>query len=248
MVNLIRLINYSDLQKLKTKPLKKIVLLSFLGFLWTTNVPAQQENLLFNFTFQEQALNLGQKYYSGELNDTLQIDRLKLYIGQLSFWKGNQEVYRLEKEYHLLDASNEASLEITYPPGVDFDQIRFRLGVDSLTNVAGVQGGDLDPTQGMYWAWQSGYINFKLEGTSPICPGRNNRFQYHLGGFQAPFASSQEVHLNIEDLERFKIDLPVDGLLEVLDLREAYQIMSPRKTAVELSEWIADLFKVSYED
>jgi hypothetical protein len=39
---------------------------------------------------------------------------------------------------------------------------------------------------GMYWDWNSGYIFFKLEGTSPqapLDPTGARRFQYHVGLF-----------------------------------------------------------------
>lgn len=221
---------------------------SFLCFVWTLSLCAQEEILRFEFTVEGAQLNVGQKYYLESVKDTLQVDHLQLYIGQLSFWKAGQEVYHLEKEYHLLDVTNDASLALTYPSAIDFDQIRFRFGVDSLTNAAGAQGGDLDPTQGMYWAWQSGYINFKLEGVSPICPSRNNRFQYHLGGFQAPYATSQMIQLKVKKTENLFIDFPLEGLFESLNIREAYQIMSPRTAAVELAELVAELFKVAYEN
>ncbi|GAB5555234.1 MAG: hypothetical protein Sapg2KO_48250 [Saprospiraceae bacterium] len=214
----------------------------------TANLNAQQKSLQFDFTVQDQTLELGVKYYCASIADSIQIDRLKLYIGHLAFWKGNKEVYRLEQKYLLLDAEAPESLSIAIPSSIDFDQIRFQFGVDSLTNVAGVQGGALDPTQGMYWAWQSGYINFKLEGETPVCPARNNRFQYHLGGFQAPFGTAQMVQIEIPDSTAMHIHLPLEELFKQLDLRNQYQIMSPRKEAVQLAEVIADLFKAVYED
>jgi hypothetical protein len=59
--------------------------------------------------------------------------------------------------------SNALCLEI--PDDIEFDAIQFNLGLDSLTNVSGALGGDLDPTKGMYWTWQNGYVNFKLQGS-----------------------------------------------------------------------------------
>ena len=50
--------------------------------------------------------------------------------------------------------------------------------------------GDLDPLKGMYWAWSSGFINFKLEGSCLNC-GSEKEFTYHIGGFIAPYQSFQ---------------------------------------------------------
>ena len=79
------------------------------------------------------------------------------------------------------------------------DKIKFNLGIDSLTNVSGVMGGDLDPTKGMYWTWQSGYINFKMEGSSAVCPTRNHEFQFHIGGYQDPFYAMQTLELEVKN-------------------------------------------------
>ena len=46
--------------------------------------------------------------------------------------------------------------------------------------------GVLDPSGAgadMYWTWNSGYIFFKMEGTSPAATGMGNSFMYHIGGF-----------------------------------------------------------------
>jgi hypothetical protein len=51
-------------------------------------------------------------------------------------------------------------------------KITFSAGIDSLTSTAGIQKGVIDPINGMYWAWQSGYVNFKIEGKSSSCPTR----------------------------------------------------------------------------
>ncbi len=58
------------------------------------------------------------------------------------------------------------------------------LGVDSLHNVSGAQGGDLDPAKNMFWSWTTGYIMLKLEGTAPSSTVSGNVIEYHLGGFK----------------------------------------------------------------
>lgn len=215
----------------------KYILLGISSLYLTANLNAQQRSLQFDFTVQDQPLELGVRYYCTAIADSIQIDRLKLYIGHLAFWKGDKEVYRLEQKYFLLDAEAPKSLNIVFPTSIDFDQIRFQFGVDSLTNVAGAQGGALDPTQGMYWAWQSGYINFKLEGETPVCPARNNRFQYHLGGFQAPFGTAQMVQIEIQDITAMHIHLPLEALFEQLDLTNQYALWRPWTR--QMSRWAA---------
>ena len=89
----------------------------------------------------------------------------------------------------------EVALCLEIPEDTEFDAIQFNLGIDSLTNVSGALGGDLDPTKGMYWTWQNGYVNFKLQGTSDLCNNPKNEFEFHLGGYLKPF-NNYEFDLN----------------------------------------------------
>lgn len=171
------------------------------------------------------------------------IETFRCYISAIELISNGQPVWTEPNSFHLLDASQPATLELALraPENLSFDSVRFILGIDSLTNTAGVMGGDLDPTKGMYWAWNSGYINFKVEGTSALCPTRNNRFQYHLGGYLAPHQSAQQVTLDMPSRSPvFAIDLGM--LLDGLDLTSQHTIMSPGVTAVALSNKAADIF------
>ena len=49
--------------------------------------------------------------------------------------------------------------------------------------MSGAQTGALDPLNAMFWAWHTGYIMFKLEGSSPQSTSINNKMEYHIGGF-----------------------------------------------------------------
>lgn len=72
----------------------------------------------------------------------------------------------LPYDYHLVDAEDTASWTVTTTRSA---QAYFLLGVDSLTNVSGAFGG-ASTIKGMYWAWNSGYINLKLKGAARIRP------------------------------------------------------------------------------
>ena len=104
-------------------------------------------------------------------------------------------------------------LILKLPPDLTYDQLAFDIGIDSITNVSGAMGGDLDPTKGMYWTWQSGYINFKLEGTSPDCPARKNEFQFHLGGYAYPNASVQKIALTATGQGNINVQMNLDMFL-----------------------------------
>lgn len=114
------------------------------------------------------------------------------------------------------------------------------LGTDSSTNVSGTLDGDLDPIKGMYWAWNSGYINFKLEGYW------NNRaeekFEYHIGGYRQPFETYREIGSVREMTNELTIDLT--QIFEFIIKTELNAIMTPGKTAVQFIDALQPCFQL----
>ncbi|MFK7772095.1 MAG: MbnP family protein [Saprospiraceae bacterium] len=210
---------------------------------------AQQANQVIEFklSINHHSINVGKKYFSHTLSDSIYFDAIRFYISNIQFFQDDVFVSNLKKKHHLVDLEKQESLKIDLGKNatLQFNKIKFDLGIDSLTNVSGAFGGDLDPTNGMYWTWQSGYINFKLEGVTPSCPARKNFFQFHLGGYQAPFANVQSVELDIFDKKNIIIGLPIDQILEKINVPETYEIMSPNQPAVDMAELIASLFYIS---
>ena len=196
-------------------------------------------------TIEGQPLKLNRSYNMGNSKDSMKISVLKFYLSDIRVIDetGSSD---LIKAFHLFDNEDSVTHEISFSHTVVKipTTLSFNLGIDSLTNSSGVYGGDLDPTTGMYWTWQSGYINFKLEGISPICPARKNKFQYHLGGYQSPFNAIQKVSLTIYPSNNYTLELPLDEILEHLNLRTSYQIMSPQTEAVNMAKSISMQFKM----
>lgn len=177
--------------------------------------------------------------------DSVSVESLRFYISGICFYKNGQLVYDTKGGYYLVDAAEEKSMALTVniPGHISYDAIAFNLGIDSLTNVSGVQGGALDPANGMYWAWQSGYINFKLEGKSNLCATRKNMFQFHLGGYMLQDYAMQHILLNTNAGE-VHIGIAVDKFLSSLDLRKQNSIMIPCPEAVMLSKQVAGCFEL----
>ncbi len=151
--------------------------------------------------------------------------------------------------YHLLDAADSASLSITPHlfrsySGTRFDTLEFLVGIDSATNVAGVYGGDLDPTRGMYWTWRSGYINCKLEGTSARCDTRGNRFVYHIGGYLPGEATAGTVRLPLPPGATVRIAIELAPLLAAANPAEMPRLMRPGPEAVRLAGVLHRSFSV----
>jgi len=202
--------------------------------------------LSFVPVFSNHPLSLENQEDAPLSTDSLHLEKLQFYISQVTLYDGGQLVFSEEKSFHLLDAADAESLVIplNIPKDLAYSEVRFYLGLDSLCNVSGAMGGDLDPTKGMYWTWQSGYINFKLEGTAKHCPARKNRFQFHLGGYQAPFNTLQEIALAVEPTEDIQIQIALDHFFKQVDLSKTYQIMSPNQEALKLAPLVASIFSI----
>ena len=201
--------------------------------------------IVFNPTFNNERIVLDQTYRYN--NDTLEFSTLKFYISVINFYYNDSLVYSLKKEHHLVDISDKNSLIITEQINstLPYNYITFNLGIDSTTNSSGAFGGDLDPTNGMYWTWQSGYINFKLEGKSTRCKSRNNVFQFHLGGYQHPFSSIQKIKLPVKNEHIIHINVVLDKFIDATDLNNISEVMSPSQQSVNLSNICSTIFEIS---
>jgi hypothetical protein len=194
---------------------------------------SQNASINFVFVFGKQPLELEKNY--AYRNDSIRISKFRFYVSEIEFLNNDKITYRVKKKHHLIDIDNKTSIQIESDSKFNFNQIQFKIGIDSITNVSGAMGGDLDPTNGMYWAWQSGYINFKLEGKCGLCNTRNNEFQLHIGGYQTPFNSLQKIKLNVKENKLINIFIDVEAFLNEINLEKNCSIMSPSLQSVKLS-------------
>lgn len=223
----------------------QLVIIILLQFLSLHCLAQNKGNLLLEFipSWQEEPITLP------FAKDKTTIEVFRCYIAHFELWNNNQLVWKEKNSFHLLDAEikNSLSFPLDIPPSLDYNQIKFQLGIDSTTNVSGAFGGDLDPTKGMFWAWNTGYINFKLEGTNPICPTRKNRFQFHLGGYAAPFQSVQLIELPITNQNKITIPIQLNLFLEKINLAQQNSMMTPGVETVELSKIAQQIFTIADE-
>lgn len=115
--------------------------------------------------------------------DYLTFSTFRHYVGHVELQDPAGEWWTDTEAYALFDAAepDALTLRVTGVPVGDYTDMRLVLGVDSTHNVSGAQAGALDPAQGMFWNWNTGYIMVKAEGTSP--QSATGSFAYHLGGF-----------------------------------------------------------------
>jgi hypothetical protein len=208
--------------------------------------PADQVTVTFRLLYRGNEIVPGDRYLLPDESDPVSVEVLRFYVSDLQLFRKGKPVSLGKFEPLLVDAEVPESrqAEVAVGKGSKFDEIRFHLGLDSLTNVSGALGGDLDPTKGMYWTWQSGYVNFKLEGESPVCPTRNHAFSFHLGGYMHPFASMQTVSLKCAPGNHLVVEVVLDEFMRQIDLSTTHTVMSPGEQAVELSRMLQGIFRL----
>jgi hypothetical protein len=153
--------------------------------------------------------------YKTANGDSIYITKLKYYVSNFNLTRTDGTVYTVPQEdsYFLVDESDEATheAELEIPEG-EYKTLTFTLGVDSLRSTMDIsqRTGVLDPAGAgadMYWTWNSGYIFFKLEGTSP--QSMMGDVMYHIGGFGGYSSST------INNIKTITLDLTTRGVPKV---------------------------------
>ncbi len=207
----------------------------------------QKDSLALNFhlEFNKVPLKLNKQYIAAS-GDTMAIQTFRCYISNIQIQYADKSVFIQKNSYHLLDSENPDSFKIpiTKKSNQQISRIIFNIGIDSLTNTSGAMAGDLDPIKGMYWAWQSGYINMKIEGKSLSCKTRKNEFQFHLGGYLPPYSAIRNINFerNIKDNQDIIIGIDLNRFFSNFKLRESNSIMIPGAEAMKLADYSTQMF------
>jgi hypothetical protein len=224
----------------------------FIGlFLLCISLSAQNktDSLYINVSlkFNQEDFKLNSNYVSSQ-KDTLSFETVKLYLTGFQLEYKDQSIYTENNSYHLIDVENPETMQFSIANHInkEIKAIKFNIGVDSLASVSGAMEGDLDATKGMYWAWQSGFINFKIEGQSPSCKTRKNKFQFHVGGYLEPYYAMRNVNINFNDNNKNHVNLVMDlgKLFSEISLKETNTIMIPGKEAMKIANLTTKLFSI----
>jgi hypothetical protein len=130
--------------------------------------------------------------YSTASGETFTVSTFEYYISNIKLTKSDGTTYAAPSEYHLVNAAKptSSSFTISNVPAGDYTGVSFVVGVDSTTTKGDPLAltGDLNPANSMYWAWATGHIFLKLEGTvtsaSPAKP-----LTCHIGGYRLPLSA-----------------------------------------------------------
>ena len=213
------------------------ILVAFLCIINGGHVFCQKK---INISFQ-----IKKDFSSPENTSDFSLRVCKFYISNLKLKKEGKIFFEERDSVHLIDLFEKEKKVVTVfiPEDLSADEIILGIGTDSAVNWQGVRSGDLDPVNGMYWTWQTGYINFKLEGKINIS-STEKKIEYHIGGFQHPYCTYREIRIKILQPEKHNITVDFDlnkFIRSALD-KTPETVMSPGAAAKVLSEIFASCF------
>jgi hypothetical protein len=240
--------------------LKRIVsgvfcLLSFIGIVSFKPTPKTQVQIQFNNYVGNSVLQLDSTY-KNELGQAFTVSNFKYYISNVCLKNVDGKNYVI-RDYFLINELEEESKKITLNniPEGNYTSIEFMLGVDSLHNCSGLQSGALDPVNGMFWAWNTGYVFLKLDGQSSASKSVGHIFEYHIGGYKQPANSMRKITLNLKNNKLVSASNPLLSLsikadvLEVLktptviDFSKLPSVTDTRNASIIANNY-ADMFSV----
>lgn len=182
--------------------------------------------------------------------DTLVINRFKYYVSHIQLTNAAGKTIVPENQYYLIDIADEksTSVQIMVPEG-PYTGIQFLLGVDSIRNVSGVQTGALDPLNGMFWTWNSGYIMAKLEGTASNSMIAGKQFTYHIGGFRQHQQTARNIRLQTTAFSSVvTIIADAEKWFEGISITKEPVCHSPGTLAVRIADNYSKMFSITAKE
>jgi hypothetical protein len=201
-------------------------------------------------------LELG-KMIANSNGEPVTITTFAYYLSNFALVKSDDKIVPLAPQYFLINEKDPASKNISFfAPQGTYKAIQLMIGVDSARNVSGIQTGALDPVNGMFWSWNTGYIFAKLEGKSVVSTAPLQNVTYHIGGFKKQESAIQTIVLGFPELLVVKkarnpvIDMTAEvdkwfsGKHLISISNEAF-CMNPGDLARKISENYASMFTIT---
>lgn len=203
----------------------------------------ESKSLFVQVDYNNSPLTLGKTYVS-QKGDSLRVNKFKCYLSDLKlhFTDGRSET--IGKKYTLLDADSLAAPACKM---ADFKNsspvyLELSIGIDSIPSTQGALANDLDVQNGMYWAWQSGYINWKIEGTSSSCATHKQQFAFHIGGYQAKQNALRIIQIPFPINPKNILHIDLAKFFNEISLKTLNSVQIPGDAAMQL----ANLFTKSF--
>ena len=173
------------------------------------------------------------EWQKSDSNVSIRIDKLRWYVSLPPAGKKGLKAW-------LLDLADSASLDQQMSRPVN-NKISLLFGIDSTIQVGGVGTGALDPLLGMYWTWQTGYVQWKMEGAIRV-DGVESPLELHLGGFDGATKSQSMLsdYLIYPTTNSVIAQWDISPFLAEVVRRKKFGVMSPSPIAREYCRIIAN--------
>ena len=190
-----------------------------------------------SFEINNSTLKTGEKVQFKYDTSWIQIDELKFYIQYSPFF--SDEKINGGSVIHLIDVNDSLTYQLPFTEdGAHSNSMfQFSIGIDSVSTIQTQFSGALDPSLGMYWAWNTGYIHLKLEGKSNLSIQRNNEFQLHIGGYNLKNNTQRWLETKLK-IVNGKPELVFDltkFAVETLNFQKSPMIMIPGIEAIQIA-------------
>lgn len=229
--------------------------LLILFLLLSHNLFAQNTTVSFHFLHVAGNAELQpDSLYTNNFGEKFSVSQFKYYVSNIVLKDsitGQSQSYL--KEYFLIKDDDASSKSISFTTHLKhIHTIEFFVGVDSIKNVTGVQTGSLDPLNGMFWIWNTGYVFAKLEGNSPVAKTPGKKISYHVGGYKQNENALRKVslHTNIVVSDhQLAINIKADILkwfdgMHAIKIAEKPDCHEPGTLAMQLSDNFSKMFSI----
>lgn len=198
---------------------------SFVLSLCLTGALAAPLELKINLRVGDQPLQFGKTYQTPQ-GQPYQIELLKMYISEVALVRPDGREVGADglvlAEFKRGTPTQGVSVMKLDVPAGQYRGIRFNVGVPRELNHldAGTQQMPLGVNSGMYWAWNPGYIFYRLEGVV-LLPEGKQKWVIHMG------TDAFRIPVRLQDLQtrRVQINVPPNGgsITLNLDVAKAFQ-------------------------
>jgi hypothetical protein len=227
-----------------------LLLLLLAGLSGARPASSAGRRVLVQLTLGGAPLRLGGAAVRTAAGDEVTVTACRFYLSGLTLHFADSSTYHDPEMAHLIDAEEPGSWSLALPGASSQPvvAVSFSIGLDSAASQAGALGGPLDPVHGMYWAWQSGYINAKIEGTSLSRPAAaRHQFAFHIGGYARPYPTRRTVRLAFaapSTAESLTLLADVGRWLGAAPLAQTPDVVIPGGAAATHADRLAAMFRL----
>ena len=200
-----------------------------------------QSYIVIQFNQGKKPLNIGDTIYME--GGRFVVSSFKFYLGSLNGIAKQGKRIKMMFSEQLIDLSqtNIHKISVSIPKHGKMDSIEIGIGIDSAAHRTVAFTNDLDPVNSMYWAWQSGFIQLKLEGQWIQQVNNAVPIEWHLGGYRWPNSTARTIQhpIGVYPLNETLLAIDILPLLEGGLKKYSNKIMSPGEPAAKLMDVFA---------